>query len=190
MAHTSMNRLGRVRDPEAPGDGHHAVLQGLAQGLQGGFVELRQLVQKQDTVVGQRISPAGAPCRRRTGTPGRRYDGGCGRAAGSPAGGWAPSAPPRSTPPWSGGTPAGSYPAEWTATAGPAWTCRSRGSPPALCPPAAAISSARFHVLLSHDLGKVRQGRVSPVGPPLRRGDGRLAPGDAPAAGRYFPPDR
>ena len=41
------------------GDGDHAVLQGLAQGLQRRLVKLRQLVQKQDTVVGQRDLPGG-----------------------------------------------------------------------------------------------------------------------------------
>lgn len=35
-----------------PGDGHHAVLQGLAQGLQRGAAELGQLIQKQHAVVG------------------------------------------------------------------------------------------------------------------------------------------
>ena len=35
-----------------PGDGHYAVLQRLAQGLQRGTAELGQLIQKQHAVVG------------------------------------------------------------------------------------------------------------------------------------------
>ena len=44
---------GQGQGPGYPGDGHHPILQRLAQSLQGGFVELRQLIQKEDAVVGQ-----------------------------------------------------------------------------------------------------------------------------------------
>ena len=44
---------GQRQGAGGPGDGHLSVLQWLAQGLQRGFIELRQLVQKQNAVVGQ-----------------------------------------------------------------------------------------------------------------------------------------
>ena len=40
-----------------PGDGDHAVFQGLAQHLQGGALEFRQFVQEEDAVVGQAHLP-------------------------------------------------------------------------------------------------------------------------------------
>ena len=62
---------GQRQGAGGPGDGHLSVLQRLAQGLQRGFVELRQLVQKQDAVVGERhlARPHGGPaaCQRRGG---------------------------------------------------------------------------------------------------------------------------